>query len=203
LSSHIGISSTNAFGSADLDTRPPEMQRSTISSWVQKCPECGYCAREIDKAPAMAGGVVASPGYQNQLHCPDYPELANAFVCFRIVSEGAGRLLDAAWASIHAAWPCDDAAKVEAATKCRNEAVRLIQALHEQGGFLAEQGGADEAILADLVRRPGRFEEAVDVVDRSMATTEQGLIRAVLLYQKGLISKGDAAVHRIEEAEAG
>jgi hypothetical protein len=38
---YTSIGSTNAFGSPDLDTRPPEMQRSTIFAWVQRCPECG------------------------------------------------------------------------------------------------------------------------------------------------------------------
>ena len=39
---YTGIASTNAFGPTDLDTQPPEMERSTIDAWVQRCPQCGY-----------------------------------------------------------------------------------------------------------------------------------------------------------------
>ena len=35
------IMSTNAFGSPDLDLRPPPMERFTIDHWVQECPHCG------------------------------------------------------------------------------------------------------------------------------------------------------------------
>jgi len=196
-SAQTGIASTNAFGSPDLDTRPPEMQRSTMSTWVQKCPECGYCARAINEAPAEANAVIASAEYLGQLTSPDYPELANAFLCLRLVSERAGSISDAAWASIQAAWACDDSSNVVAAARCRNEAVRLMRVLREQGQTLTEQPGADEAMMTDLLRRAGRFGEALDVVDQSMASIDHDLIRAILRYQKGLISKGDVAGHAL------
>ena len=54
-SEHLAIGSTNAFGSPDLDLRPPEMQRSTMPHWVQECPKCGYVACVIsDKCPVSA-----------------------------------------------------------------------------------------------------------------------------------------------------
>ncbi|MBU06018.1 MAG: hypothetical protein CL877_08750 [Dehalococcoidales bacterium] len=36
-STHRGIMSTNAFGSPDLDLRPPEMERSTMGSILRGC----------------------------------------------------------------------------------------------------------------------------------------------------------------------
>jgi len=42
-SEHTVIGSTNAFGSPDLDLRPPEMQRSTITHRVQRCPTRATC----------------------------------------------------------------------------------------------------------------------------------------------------------------
>lgn len=82
-----GIASTNAFGSPDLDTRPPEMQRSTIFAWVQCCPECGYCSSDISKVPSQAVSVVHSPEYGKQLTDSTYPELANGFLCKAIIGE--------------------------------------------------------------------------------------------------------------------
>ena len=37
------IRSTNTMGPPDLDTRPAEMERSTINYWIQTCPSCGFC----------------------------------------------------------------------------------------------------------------------------------------------------------------
>ena len=34
----IEIGSTNAFGSPDLDLRPPPMKRQTMAFWMQACP---------------------------------------------------------------------------------------------------------------------------------------------------------------------
>ncbi|GAG60973.1 unnamed protein product [marine sediment metagenome] len=60
-------SSFNAFGSCDLDTRPPEMQRSTMQYWTQRCPDCGYCAIDISVSEENMVEIVKSSKYQNQL----------------------------------------------------------------------------------------------------------------------------------------
>ena len=43
--------SSNAIGPPDLDGRPfrYSMLRDTMSRWVQRCPECGYCAMYISR----------------------------------------------------------------------------------------------------------------------------------------------------------
>jgi hypothetical protein len=46
---HGALNSTNAFGSPDLDPRPPEMQRSTMHAWIHRCPSCGYCSEDASK----------------------------------------------------------------------------------------------------------------------------------------------------------
>lgn len=73
---YTDIGSTNEFGSPDLDTRPPEMRRSTIFAWVQRCPQCGYCACDVSKAPSQAEALVRSSEYIRQLSDSIYPELA-------------------------------------------------------------------------------------------------------------------------------
>ncbi len=77
---YTGIGSTNALGSLDLDTRPPEMERSTIFTWVQRCPECGYCASDVSITRPRAQAVVNGEEYKDQLNDPTYPELANSFL---------------------------------------------------------------------------------------------------------------------------
>ena len=43
------LTSTNSFGYPDLDLRPPEMQRSTMGTWIHECPHCGYVAGSLEE----------------------------------------------------------------------------------------------------------------------------------------------------------
>lgn len=58
ISEQTGLQSTNAFGSPDLDLRPPEMERSTMCYWVQTCPQCGYCASDIAEKLQRSSGLL-------------------------------------------------------------------------------------------------------------------------------------------------
>ena len=64
-SEQIILTSTNSFGSPDLDLRPPEMQRSTMCFWVQRCPSCGYVASSIDDSTNATRDYLNSDDYKN------------------------------------------------------------------------------------------------------------------------------------------
>ena len=102
------ISSTNSFGSPDLDTRPPEMQRSTINTWVQRCPGCGACAFDLSRLDNSAKSIIESPKYKEQLNNKEYSDLANYFLCKSIIEENLGQHVNATWSLIHGAWILDD-----------------------------------------------------------------------------------------------
>lgn len=199
-SEHTGIGSTNAFGSPDLDTRPPKMKRSTIDMWIQTCPSCGYCAPNISERIEKASEVVRSDSYQQQLNNPEFPKLANAFLCFSLIQESAGDYAGAGWASIHASWACDDAGSYVAAQKCRKKAVTLLQKAKEKGQRFAEQAGAEEAMMVDLLRRSGQFELGFRTCDDGLKKNPERIISDILQFQKMLISKSDVACHTIAEA---
>ena len=46
---HEVVGSSYSHGSSDLDTRPPEMTRSTIYYSIQRCPSCGYSASDLSE----------------------------------------------------------------------------------------------------------------------------------------------------------
>ncbi len=194
------IGSTNTFGPLDLDTRPPEMVRSTISEWIQRCPECGYCAPDISERLEKASEIVHSDLYRQQLNNPEFPELANAFLCFSLIQESAGKYADAGWACIHAAWACDDAGSDASAQKCRKKAVTLLQKAKENGQKFAEQTGVEEAIMVDLLRRSGQFELALRICEDGLKKKPDKLISDILQFQKILIGKADVARHTVAEA---
>lgn len=197
---YTGIGSTNAHGSRDLDTRPPEMQRSTIFAWVQRCPECGFCGPDISQASSRAAALVRSAGYVRQLADSTHPELANSFRCKALNDESSGDHAAAAWALIHAAWACDDAQMPEAARVCRSEAVDMIEKALGRGQAITEQDGADSAIRVDLLRRAGRLAEARQLIATIRPAITVDIVAKVLDFQSVLLAKGDEACHTIAEA---
>jgi len=79
---HMGIGSTNSFGAPDLDTRPPEMQRSTIYHWTQRCPSCGYCAADILKDTENIRELVQKTEYRNIVKNNEISETGASFLAF-------------------------------------------------------------------------------------------------------------------------
>lgn len=194
-----GIRSTNAFGSPDLDTRPPEMRRSTIFAWVQRCPECGYCASDVRKAPSQAADVVHSTEYERQLSDSTCPKLANDFLCKALIDDRSGDCAAAAWALIHAAWACDDAMKPEPARMCRSKAVDMIEKALGGGQKIAKQDGADTAIQVDLLRRAGRLADARQLILTKRPSITNDIFSKILDFQDDLLTSGDETCHSIAE----
>lgn len=198
-SEHVGIGSTNTFGPPDLDTRPPEMERSTIHAWVQRCPHCGYCASTIADDSHIAHSIINSREYQSQLEFPDHPELANSFLCKAMIEKEDGALSQSAWSAIHAAWACDDSGDRNSAKKCRVKAVELIKLATSNGEKLTDQEGAEVAITVDLLRRSEQFDEASHFIDNKHHEIREDIIRDIMKFEKELICRSDILCHTISE----
>jgi len=194
------IESTNTFGLPDLDTRPAEMQRSTMFAWVQRCPKCGYCASDISLQREGTKTVVTRTEYKRQLEDTTYPELANSFLCKSMIDHDTQDYVGATWALIHAAWVCDDSDQDRQATICRGKAVDMIAIADEYGQQLSQQDGARTGILSDLLRRSGRFEQAKQVIENERGSISEEAIVRILDFQIGLINRQDRSCHSIEEA---
>lgn len=196
------IGSTNAFGSADLDTRPPEMKRSTIFAWVQRCPECGYCASNVSKSRPGLQAMLKRKEYKRQLIDPEYPELANSFLCKAIVDQEAGDYAAATWALIHSAWVCDDSDRSAQAKVCRTKAAKMLLIAEKHGQKMAGQEGGSTALLADLLRRAGQSKEARKLIAERRGGITEDIIAQVLDFETTLLDKNDVSCHTIAEAEA-
>jgi hypothetical protein len=193
------IGSTNTLGAPDLDTRPPEMLRSTMDLWVLRCPSCGYCAADVSEGSAVAGPTVMSEEYIAQGADEDYPELANRFLCRALIDAAEGEEPAAGWSAVRAAWACDDAGKDAAADRCRLRAIRCFERSREHGIAFANQPGAEDAVLADLHRRAGRFEDAERIADEGLAKSPDELLTRVLTYERLLARRSDRRVHTVAE----
>ncbi len=200
------LGSTNAFGSPDLDLRPPEMQRSTMSYWLQECSACGFVNADLAEAITGAAGVLASPEYQAVLTDEACPPLARRFARFALLR--AEDLATAGLALVHAAWACDDGRAAGRAAAYRSRAADLLSSLPPPDETAEDdEARASQGVrVVDLLRRAGRFAEAralaARLADRP-SLASQAVVGAVLRYQQRLIGAGDAGRHTIQEAMAG
>lgn len=198
-SEHEVVLRATEDGAPDLDTRPPETLRSTMPSWVQRCPACGYCAPDLADGPQKAERVVRTAAYKALVEDMTRPTSANAFLAASAVLEAGASFAEAGWQAVYAAWSCDDAGDEETASECRLRAVELFaRALLARQEVTEEPGGSD-AVMADLLRRAGRFDE-------SIARAEAGLERAslhtrrMLVYIIALAAREDRDAHSSAEA---
>ena len=196
---HMEIISTKALGASDLDARPPEPERSTIQHWIQRCPACGYCAPDIAKGDKEMANIIQSPGYKKQLGSSDSPELANSFLCWTLIQEEVSQNKIAGWTAVKAAWACDDAAYMDAARECRKRAIALLEMARQKGQWFADNAGTEEAVIVDLLRRSGQFEQAMQICDERLAMKPDTFISKIMNYQKQLIRKSDDDRHSTSE----
>lgn len=194
------ISSTSAFGSPDLDTRPPKVKRQTIFAWVQRCPKCGYCAWDISTAHPEAQVVIIGKEYKDQLKDPAYPELAASFLCKAILDRETKEFAAATWALIHAAWVCDDSEQTEEAMVCRQKAADMLLIAEEHNQQVARPDGVSTAILADLLRRSGQFEQARKTIEARRDIITEDLVARIIDFETDLLDRNDIACHTIGEA---
>jgi len=198
-SEHVTITSTNTMGPPDLDLRPAEMRRSTMDMWVLRCPHCGYCAPSIDEETAGAAEFIKSQEYVKLSRDASYPELARDFLCCSLLEERAGKLVEAGWSALYAAWDCDDADSQDSAMECRRKAYELFRRAKEEGLKLMEDAGGEPALLADILRRCGRFEEAVELCEEGLRVETDDLVCRILEYEMKLAQSGDTGCHNLAE----
>lgn len=153
------IMSTNAMGYADLDLRPPEMQRSTMYQTTTMC----YCGNVFESIPI--GGskeLVESENYQN---CDGIEfDSSKAIMFYRAYlidkESNPDDLLSNFSHILSAVWACDDFDNKNA-SKMREMAIDLINQIIE-GDEYQERKNDYLLIKADLLRRSAKFEELIN-----------------------------------------
>ena len=198
------IGSTNAAGPMDLDTRPPEMKRSTLHAWVHECEECGYVAADLGDAAEARQTAPLWHAYLSELNRADRPRVANRFVCRSLFDEAAGDHGAAGWRRLHAAWACDDAEQADEAREQRRAALVCFERARAAGQrILHSVIGGDEVVLADLARRAGEFAQAEAYVATGLAQAGvPAQINGLLQFQRKLAVARDTGRHTVDEAEA-
>lgn len=194
------LGSTNAFGYCDLDMRPPEMARSTLGAQVRHCSSCGYCAVDIRQFTPELRPVIESEAYQEQLKSADRPTVASFFICAGMLRETVGDHEMAGRLFLKAAWVCDDKGRDDLARQWRSRAAdQLLTALPSCDA--SEEGAGNlEAIIVDCLRRAGRVDKALELIQYAEGGACAPSARKVLAFQRVLIARGDTACHNAAEA---
>ena len=194
------LGSTSAFGSADLDTRPPELERSTLAQRIYRCSKCLYCSSDLTTCSEETVEIVQSSEYQDIVGNTSLPETASSFLALSFLSYRLQEYQAAAWSAISAAWICDDHGLAEDAISCRLKALELINEGLSGPEKLAHQEGASEAITIDLMRRAGLFEEAKQVATSINTSETDETIAKVIAFAIHLIDKRDDGIYTIKQA---
>ena len=197
------LKSTNTFfGEPDLDLRPPELMRSTINTWVQTCPDCGYCYPNISFGDAAHKPVVSSKEYKDQLKSGEYPSLANAFLCLAQIYIPEN-IPDLAGLQFHyAAWVCDDENLKKQAAECRKKAIARFGIAKERGIVLTDDKEFDDLVLADLHRRTGQFENALKYCESGLQNTRNSEYNRYYLREMDFIHRCDTQCHTLTVDES-
>ncbi len=103
-SNYTTIGSSGSYEAPDLDMRPGELYRSTMDCWVYRCPHCGYCNSDIEKAAEGIKEIVNSTKYKKIINNKSDFELAHSFLAQSYIYEILEDYSTSAWAQIHAAW---------------------------------------------------------------------------------------------------
>ena len=185
--------STNTFGYPDLDLRPPEMQRSTMNTWIQECPNCGYVAGELTDEIEISKDYLKCEEYLNCEGHDFKSKLAGRFYKRHMIARESGNIEGSFFALRNCIWECDDE-QDELAVELRKKAVELINELIE-----SDDENRDTLIVmkADLLRRSGQFDRLVEEYEN--LTLDDGNINKVIRYQIERARERDCECYTTEE----
>jgi hypothetical protein len=190
------LKSTNTFfGDPDLDLRPPELLRSTINTWVQRCPHCGYCYYNIEKGDTKYKKILSSPEYIDQLNSNQYTELANSFQCLALIKMIEDKAVEVGSEYHNAAWVCDDKGYSGQAVMCRTKAIHWYEIAVSRGEPFFYEQELVNLMMADLYRRVGSFEKALVYCEKGMSQTDHDEYRAFYRQENALIQAKDTDRH--------
>lgn len=186
--------SSNEFGSMDLDTRPPEMMRSTMETWLQECPHCGYVNTEISR-DGMSSILAPTIMYKSEYHEAFglTNDLAKRFYRYSLIQVDFEKKV---FALLQAAWCCDDDEDSEKAKTLRKKAAEILDKVIPK---IEDRGSRANLQLMqlDILRRACEFEKAKQKCDEFTKPSEYDNI---VRYQQHLVEQKDDTCHTVEEA---
>lgn len=189
------LMSTNTFGgSQDLDTRPPEMKRSTMHLWVQECPGCGYVSEEISDGTNITAEYLKSDEYKTCRGINFKSTLAQRFYKYYMINMIDENVEDAFYASLHSAWASDDEEDVENADRCRKHCLELSDEMVKQG-YIDED--TISVMKSDFLRRSKQFDKVIEAYEKT--AFEEEILNYIIKFEVERARAADDKCYTIED----
>ena len=205
-SRHSVLMSTNAFGSPDLDLRPPQMKRSTMHHWLQECPHCGYVAADLAQADPEVRALVRGPDWmalQKSAIAPA-PLVGGKFLIHAAIQAAIDQPAAAANSMLCAAWECDDGGIWSAeAQACRRRAADHFKRALAENRVEPARMPTVQLVLLDVLRRAQLWDAARAHSDTIDGAGLDNIMAAVLRFERRLIEKRDDRCYTVADAERG
>lgn len=192
------LGSTNAFGAMDLDTRPPEMQRSTMRYWLQSCTKCGLSVSDLSKVENETLKYFKSDEFKQKHASENFKSLAERFWTAHLLSLKSEDTREAAGNILHAAWASDDSKDTHSSTRAREIFIETLEETGNDPSFLTpSEPLAGYLMLSDINRRISRFDEAKRLAQHVVENGE-GFIQEIGQFVIDLCEKRDSGCYNVQ-----
>jgi hypothetical protein len=118
-------------------------------------------------------------------------------------TEQLSRFAAAGYGALAAARACEGLGEVTDVRRCRELAVEFLREAETTGDPVTSHGLPGAQLLADTLRRLGRFEEARRCCHRGLSVRSADPVRSLLEYEIELISQENTAAHSADEVGGG
>ncbi|MBQ2654605.1 MAG: hypothetical protein IJF83_13715 [Methanobrevibacter sp.] len=187
------LTSTNSFGYPDLDFRPPEMQRSTMNTWIHECPHCGYVAGNLEEDADFPDDFLKSDEYLSCEGNDFKSDLSKLFYRSYLISRHKGDVMMCFLSLRNCAWKCDDY-EDENALSIRRLALPYLDELIKTAD---EDKNSLLLIKAYFLRRIGEFEKLLREYEG--LTIDDEVMNSVILFQLERAREGDTECYTVED----
>ncbi|MCP9485031.1 MAG: hypothetical protein MSC30_04175 [Gaiellaceae bacterium MAG52_C11] len=145
--------------------------------------------------------MVKSEKYRSTVTSQNVPELAARFLAAAAIAEADRRTAEGGWLALRAAWACDDEENLAGSALCRERALERFRRSGDRSlGCPDRKTG--HAVVADVLRRIGRFGEALDEYDLGLLAHGNDQAHRVLEVGRRLTLAEDAKQHTLGEQDA-
>lgn len=191
------LGSSNTLGYPDLDTRPPEMYRSTMKNWILECPHCGYVAKNLKEELKINEDYLKSNKYKTCNGINFKSDLSKNFYKRYLIESENSEDINAYFALLYCAWACDDSEDLENSKFTRQLAIELADKIIKDNKNSNDDVENLIVMKADLLRRTGEFNQLIK--DYEKLTLKDELLNKIIKFQVEKAYEKDNKCYTVEE----